>query len=254
MTNAVMNTKEFISFANLQSKILSDSNIYWRPCCEDKYKKDSLVSIENSINNFLKRYFNNLISIEPNILNIIYSVRKCGKDFKYSYIRDLPIFKKGSNIKSVEDWWRESKLIIFENGDAYIIQYENLAKGHIIFQEIDFVPKQYKPTELFDIINRILEPLLQFDLGDNEESIFIHSEISKHIPFKSHVYMEHKEKVLIEIWENSIKKNHTYMNRSYIYAIKKYIINNLSIYENEYNEIPEWKPLLQNALKEIATL
>jgi len=44
------------------------------------------------------------------------------------------------------------------------------------------------------------------------------------------------------------------MNRSYIYAIKKYIINNLSIYENEYNEIPEWKPLLQNALKEIATL
>ena len=45
--------------------------------------------------------------------------------------------------------------------------------------------------------------------------------------------MEHKEKVLIEIWENSIKKNHTYMNRSYIYAIKKYIINNLSIYENE---------------------
>lgn len=66
--------------------------------------------------------------------------------------------------------------------------------------------------------------------------------------------MEYKEKVLIEIWENSIKKNHTYMNRSYIYAIKKYIINNLSIYENEYDEIPEWKPLLHNALKEIATL
>ncbi len=66
--------------------------------------------------------------------------------------------------------------------------------------------------------------------------------------------MEHKEKVLIEIWENSIKRNHTYMNRSYIYAIKTHIINNLSIYEDEYDEIPEWKPLLQNTLKEIAAL
>lgn len=249
-----MNTKEFISFAKLQSKILSESNIYWNPSCEDKYKNDLLVSIENSINNFLKRYFNNLISIEPNILNIIYSVEKHGKDFKYSYIRDLPIFKKDSNIKSVEDWWNESKLIILENGDSYIIQYENFGKGRIIIQKIDSIPKQYKPTELFDIISKLLEPLLQFNLENNEETIFIHSEISKHIPFKPHTYMEHKEKVLIEIWENSIKRNHTYMNRSYIYAIKTQIINNLSIYENEYDEIPEWKPLLQNTLKEIAAL
>lgn len=189
-----MKTEEFISFVNLQSKILSDSNIYWKPNSEEKYKKDLLASIEKSINDFLRRYFNNLISDEPNILDIVYSVRQCGKGFKYSYIRDLPIFKKGFNIKSVENWWSESKLIIFGNGDAYIVQYVNLPKCHIILQKIDFVPNVYKPIELFDIINKLLEPLLQFDLGDAEETKFVHSEILKYIPFKPHFNIEHKEK------------------------------------------------------------
>lgn len=252
--NAVMNTNEFISFINLQSKILSDSNIKWRPRCEDKHKKDLLISIEQKIDDFLSRYFDNLIDDPIDIFNIILSVKQCGKDFKYSYIRDLPIFKTHGKIKTIEQWHTKSKIVIFENGEAFIMQYADSAKEKIIFHEISPVPNLYKPLELFDIINKLLEPLLLFDFGDNEETTFIHSEILKHIPFKSHFNIEHEEKALIEIWENSIKKNQTYMHRCYIYAIKKYIIDNLSTYKNEYNEIPNWKPTLQNVLKKISAL
>ena len=249
-----MNTNEFISFANLQSKVLSNSNINWQPCSEDKYKKDLLISIERKINNFLRNYFDNQSDYQIDIRNIIFSVRQCGKDFKYSYIRDLSIFKKHTKIKMVEQWHINSKIIIFDDGEAFIIQYTDCVKWKITFQKIHSIPNQYKPSELLDRINKLFEPLLLFDFGDTEETTFIHSEISKHIPFKPHVYMEHKEKVLIETWEYLIKNSHTYMNRGYIYAIKKYIIDNLSIYENEYDEFPEWKPLLQNTLKEISTL
>lgn len=252
--NAVMNTNEFISFINLQSKILSDSNIKWRPRCEDKYKKDLLISIEQKIDDFLSRYFDNLIDNPIDIFNIILSVKQCGKDFKYSYIRDLPIFKTHEKIKTIEQWNTKSKIVIFENGEAFIMQYADSAKEKIIFHEISSVPNLYKPLELLDIINKLLEPLLLFDFGDNEETTFIHSEILKHIPFKSHFNIEHEEKALIEIWENSIKKNQTYMRRCYIYAIKKYIIDNLSTYKNEYNEIPNWKPTLQNVIKKISAL
>lgn len=252
--NAVMNTNEFISFINLQSKILSDSNIKWRPRCEDKHKKDLLISIEQKIDDFLIRYFDNLIDNPIDIFNIILSVKQCGKDFKYSYIRDLPIFKTHEKIKTIEQWHTKSKIVIFENGEAFIMQYTDSAKEKIIFHEISSVPNLYKPLELLDIINKLLEPLLLFDFGDNEETTFIHSEILKHIPFKSHFNIEHEEKALIEIWENSIKKNQTYMRRCYIYAIKKYIIDNLSTYKNEYNEIPNWKPTLQNVIKKISAL
>lgn len=252
--NAVMNTNEFISFINLQSKILSDSNIKWRPRCEDKHKKDLLISIEQKIDDFLSRYFDNLIDNPIDIFNIILSVKQCGKDFKYSYIRDLPIFKTHEKIKTIEQWHTKSKIVIFENGEAFIMQYADSAKEKIIFHEISSVPNLYKPLELLDIINKLLEPLLLFDFGDNEETTFIHSEILKHIPFKSHFNIEHEEKALIEIWENSIKKNQTYMRRCYIYAIKKYIIDNLSTYKNEYNEIPNWKPTLQNVIKKISAL
>lgn len=252
--NAVMNTNEFISFINLQSKILSDSNIKWRPRCEDKHKKDLLISIEQKIDDFLSRYFDNLIDNPIDIFNIILSVKQCGKDFKYSYIRDLPIFKTHEKIKTIEQWNTKSKIVIFENGEAFIMQYADSAKEKIIFHEISSVPNLYKPLELLDIINKLLEPLLLFDFGDNEETTFIHSEILKHIPFKSHFNIEHEEKALIEIWENSIKKNQTYMRRCYIYAIKKYIIDNLSTYKNEYNEIPNWKPTLQNVIKKISAL
>lgn len=252
--NAVMNTNEFISFINLQAKILSDSNIKWRPRCEDKHKKDLLISIEQKIDDFLSRYFDNLIDNPIDIFNIILSVKQCGKDFKYSYIRDLPIFKTHEKIKTIEQWHTKSKIVIFENGEAFIMQYTDSAKEKIIFHEISSVPNLYKPLELLDIINKLLEPLLLFDFGDNEETTFIHSEILKHIPFKSHFNIEHEEKALIEIWENSIKKNQTYMRRCYIYAIKKYIIDNLSTYKNEYNEIPNWKPTLQNVIKKISAL
>lgn len=252
--NAVMNTNEFISFINLQSKILSDSNIKWKPRCEDKHKKDLLISIEQKIDDFLSRYFDNLIDNPIDIFNIILSVKQCGKDFKYSYIRDLPIFKTHEKIKTIEQWHTKSKIVIFENGEAFIMQYADGAKEKIIFHEISSVPNLYKPLELLDIINKLLEPLLLFDFGDNEETTFIHSEILKHIPFKSHFNIEHEEKTLIEIWENSIKKNQTYMRRCYIYAIKKYIIDNLSTYKNEYNEIPNWKPTLQNVIKKISAL
>ena len=244
-----MNTNEFISFINLQSKILSDSNIKWRPRYEDKHKKDLLISIEQKIDDFLSRYFDNLIDNPIDIFNIILSVKQCGKDFKYSYIRDLPIFKTHEKIKTIEQWHTKSKIVIFENGEAFIMQYADGAKEKIIFHEISSVPNLYKPLELLDIINKLLEPLLLFDFGDNEETTFIHSEILKHIPFKPHFNIEHEEKALIEIWENSIKKNQTYMRRCYIYAIKKYIIDNLSTYKNEYNEIPNWKPTLQNVIK-----
>lgn len=252
--NAVMNTNEFISFINLQSKILSDSNIKWRPRYEDKHKKDLLISIEQKIDDFLSRYFDNLIDNPIDIFNIILSVKQCGKDFKYSYIRDLPIFKTHEKIKTIEQWHTKSKIVIFENGEAFIMQYADGAKEKIIFHEISSVPNLYKPLELLDIINKLLEPLLLFDFGDNEETTFIHSEILKHIPFKPHFNIEHEEKALIEIWENSIKKNQTYMRRCYIYAIKKYIIDNLSTYKNEYNEIPNWKPTLQNVIKKISAL
>ncbi len=252
--NAVMNTNEFISFINLQSKILSDSNIKWRPRYEDKHKKDLLISIEQKIDDFLSRYFDNLIDNPIDIFNIILSVKQCGKDFKYSYIRDLPIFKTHEKIKTIEQWHTKSKIVIFENGEAFIMQYADSAKEKIIFHEISSVPNLYKPLELLDIINKLLEPLLLFDFGDNEETTFIHSEILKHIPFKPHFNIEHEEKALIEIWENSIKKNQTYMRRCYIYAIKKYIIDNLSTYKNEYNEIPNWKPTLQNVIKKISAL
>lgn len=252
--NAVMNTNEFISFINLQSKILSDSNIKWRPRYEDKHKKDLLISIEQKIDDFLSRYFDNLIDNPIDIFNIILSVKQCGKDFKYSYIRDLPIFKTHEKIKTIEQWHTKSKIVIFENGEAFIMQYADSAKEKIIFHEISSVPNLYKPLELLDIINKLLEPLLLFDFGDNEDTTFIHSEILKHIPFKPHFNIEHEEKALIEIWENSIKKNQTYMRRCYIYAIKKYIIDNLSTYKNEYNEIPNWKPTLQNVIKKISAL
>lgn len=252
--NAVMNTNEFISFINLQSKILSDSNIKWRPRYEDKHKKDLLISIEQKIDDFLSRYFDNLIDNPIDIFNIILSVKQCGKDFKYSYIRDLPIFKTHEKIKTIEQWHTKSKIVIFENGEAFIMQYADGAKEKIIFHEISSVPNLYKPLELLDIINKLLEPLLLFDFRDNEETTFIHSEILKHIPFKPHFNIEHEEKALIEIWENSIKKNQTYMRRCYIYAIKKYIIDNLSTYKNEYNEIPNWKPTLQNVIKKISAL
>lgn len=252
-----MKADEFFSFVNLQSQILSESNITWGPCSGCKYKKDLLISIEREINDFLRRYFDNLTDCQMDILNVIYSVRQCGKDFKYSYIRDLPIFKKHAKIATVEQWYIKSKIIIFEDGEAFIMQYADCVKGKFIFQKISSIPNLYEPLELLNIICKLFEPLLQIDLGDAEETAFIHSEISKHIPFKPHVYMEYEETKIIEIWEHYIKKNqknHTYIPRCHVYAIKKYIIDNLSIYENEYNEIPEWKPLLQNTLKQISTL
>lgn len=247
-----MNKKdEFIAFVNQQCKILSESNIHLNPNHNYKYKTELLSFIQIMIKEFLQGYFKNLPQYQTDIKNIILSVKKSGKNFKYSYLRDLPVFKHG-NVKTIEQWSLESKIIIFEDGEAYIMQY--LESELVVSSHIDSVPKMYNQAELLDIINEIFKPIFQINLGNADKSRVIHEEILRFLPFKPHSNLPKEELKYIKLWEEYITRNYEIWPRRYTYMIKKIIIHNLSEYVDYYNEIPKWKLILHDTIKKISIL
>lgn len=251
-----MNTSEIITFINKQSEILAKSYIKIRYipqlCSEEEFSKiDFLNYIQSNIDKYLRHFFANPQNLNIDFFNVIFNVKQVGEDFTYSYIHDLPPFKH-VNIKKIEPWWTDSKIIFLDNNSVYILQYTS---QKLIYNKIENTPNLYTPQGLLNILEEILKPLLDFNYGSDEENSYMRSEILKYIPFNPHINMQYKEKLLIEYWEKKIKnKSNLHMNRCYVFSIKNLIKESLLTHQIDYEEIAEWNSLLQNIIMKITAL
>lgn len=248
-----MDKKELRKFAEKQSEILHnsyiDANFSHIPDSE-LTKKLLFHIVQRKIESLVISLPHETMNSDFEYLNAIYDVKYRGKEFVYSYVRDLPFFKD-SAFDHVENSCNGCFLIVLKNGDVYHI---NTQYGDFLYSKWENCPNRYYPKDLLERIMSIIQPLLDYEF-DAEDRDFAISSIKSCFPFNDHentCYMLlETEKRTMENWEYHIKEwPLIYLDRGTVFCIKKYVLRAFDGFEIS----PEWNRLLEKVKTEISLL
>lgn len=249
----VVNKKELRLFAEKQSFILQNSYIdadFSRIPDSELTKKLLLHIIQRKIESLVLSLPDKTMNSNFDYLNVIYDVKYRGKEFVYSYVRDLPIFKD-SSFDHIENSHGNCFLIVLKNGDVYHV---NTEYGDLLYSKWENCPNRYYPKDLLERILRIIQPLLDYEY-DAEDREFAISAIKSCFPFNNHenasVMLQEVENRTMEYWEYRIKNYpHLYLDRGTVFCIKKYTLRSLDGFEIS----PEWDSLFEKVKVDISLL
>lgn len=167
-----MDKKELRKFAEMQSEILQNSYID----ADFSYIPDSELTkkllfqiIQGRIKSLVMALPDYTMNSDFNYLNVVYDVKYRGKEFVYSYVRDLPIFKD-SDFDHVENSCSGCFLIVLKNGDVYHV---NTQYGDFLYSKWEKCPNRYYPKDLLERILCIIQPLLDYDFDDEDREFGI---------------------------------------------------------------------------------
>lgn len=248
-----MDKKELRLFAEMQSEILQNSYID----ADFSYIPDSELTkkllfhiIQRKVESLVRSLPSKTMNSDFNFLNVIYDVKYQGKEFVYSYVKDLPIFKD-SSFDHVEDSHSNCFLIVLKNGDVYHV---NTQYGDFLYSKWENCPNRYYPKDLLERILRIIQPLLDYEF-DAEDRDFAISAIKSCFPFNDHenisVMLQKTEERTMEYWEYRIKGYpHLYLNRVTVFCIKKYVLRSFE----DFEITPEWNRLFEKVKTDISLL
>ena len=246
-----MDKKELRKFAEMQSEILQSSYID----ADFSYIPDSELT-KKLLFYLIQEKVECLVRSLPDMdsdfdyLNVIYDVKYRGKEFVYSYVKDLPIFKD-SAFDHVENSHSGCFLIVLKNTDVYNV---NTQYGDFLYGKWENCPNRYYPKDLLERILRIIQPLLDYEF-DAEDRDFAISAIKSCFPFNNHedtCYMLQENEIrTMEYWEYRIKEcPDLWLDRVTIFKIKKYILRSFDCCESSQ----VWKRLYEKVKADISLL
>ncbi len=188
-----MNKYEFEAFAKRQYDILRNSYIDVDfSCIEVQTKKNLYHIISKKIERFIRSIPNRIYDSDFDFLNVVTSIKYRNKDFVYSYVKDLPLFKV-SALDHLQVYGNMSFLAVLVNGDVYTFNCED---GYLLYGKFENCPNRYYPKELNERISTIILPILNYSY-DVEDINFCIEYIKAHLPFHSHELLNRDEERII---------------------------------------------------------
>lgn len=221
-------------------------------------KKDFLSYIEDEISRFIYQwYINSETRKSLDVNSLIINVRKSGKDFKYTFLRDVKPFKN-CEVESIEQGIEDSLIVSFADGELYRMTFplkrSCLDRNNIILTRIDNLPKEFDAADLKDTILQILKPVIEFEHEYEDTSVFIKHEFLKLIPFENHSWIKREDELQVSNWEYCILHGPWRFTRDRVKIILNMFISALKEYADDASAPNGWGEIVHSAIQSIKSL
>ena len=215
-------------------------------------KKDFLSYIEDLISQFIYQWSYSASTQKSfDVKLLIIDVRKSGKDFKYTFLKDIEPFKT-HEVKSIEQGLENSLLFSFTDGELYRMTFplkrDFLSKSNILITRIENLPQEFDAAVLKDTVLQILEPLLEFQHENEETSIFMKNEFLKLIPFENHSWITREDERQVDNWEYCITHGPWTLSRDRVKILVNMFISALYEYADDTSAPKGWCDTVNRAI------
>lgn len=221
-------------------------------------KKKFLSYVNNEISRFIYKWYNDYrIRNFIDVGLLIIDVRKFGKDFKYTFLKDTELFKSRC-VKSLEQGLGDSLIVSFSDGElvrmTFPLKTGWFDKRNVILTRIDNLPQEYDAVELKNTVLQILNPILEFKHEDEETTVFMKNEFLKLIPFENHSWITRKDELQVINWEYCITHGPWKLSRDRVKVILNMFIYALEEYADDSSAPIGWNDIVNNAIQSIKSL
>lgn len=220
-------------------------------------KKDFLSYIDTEISHFIYQWFYCFDTRNTTDYDLlIIDVRKSGKDFKYTYLKDVEPFKS-RELKSIQRG-NEGLIVSFTDGKLYRMKV-SLKRGHfnpsyVSFSELDFLPEEIDAAELKNLVLQVLKPVLEFQHENEDTTRFMRDEFLKYIPFEDHSWMTSEDEAQVSNWEYCITNGPWVLSRDTVNVILSMFLSALEEYSYDTTAPDGWCEVVNNAISSINSL
>lgn len=221
-------------------------------------KKYFLSFISHEISHFFYNWFYNASTCKSfDYRLLIINVRKSGKDFKYTFLKDIEPFKS-RELKSIEQGNHDTLIFTFTDGELYRMYFPlnigNFRKSNILISRLDNLPKEYDAKELKEIILNILKPIIEFQHESEDMTSFMKREYLKYIPFEDHSWISRRDESQVKNWEYCIERGPWKLSRDTVKTILNIFISALRKYADDTTAPKGWCETVNNAIHLIKSL
>lgn len=221
-------------------------------------KKDLLSYIEDVISRFIYQWSYSAATRKSfDVKLLIIDVRKSGKDFKYTFLKDVEPFKS-HEVKTIEQGLEDSLLISFTNGELYRmtfpLKHGFFSKSNIIISRIENLPQEFDAAVLKDTVLQILEPVLEFQHENEETSIFMKNEFLKLIPFENHSWITREDELQVDNWEYCITNGPWTLSRDIVKRLLNMFISALNEYADDTSSPDGWCDTVNRAIQSLNSI
>lgn len=215
-------------------------------------KKDFLSYIENAISQFIYQWSYNASTRKSfDVKLLIIDVRKSGKDFKYTFLKDIEPFKT-HKVKSIEQGLEDSLLVSFTDGELYRMTFplkrDFFGKSNILITRIENLPQEFDAAVLKDTVLQILEPVLEFNHENEETSLFMKNEFLKLIPFEDHSWITREDEMQVDNWEYCITHGPWTLSRDRVKILVNMFLSALYEYADDTSAPKGWSDTVNRAI------
>lgn len=220
-------------------------------------KKYFLSYIDHEISDFVYQWSCSSDIRKSFDLNLlIINVRKSGKDFKYTYLKDIEPFRS-REVTSIQTG-NKGLIISFSDGKLYRMtfpwegSYSN--PYNVTLSEIDNLPREYDAAELKDTILQLLKPVLEFQHENEEMTLFMKNEFLKFIPFEDHAWTSNADMLQVSNWEYCISLGPWILSRDTVKVILTMFLTALKKYSDDTTAPDGWCQVANNAISSINSI
>lgn len=216
-------------------------------------KKGFLSYIENEISRFIYQWsYSSAIRKSVDLNQLIINVRKSGKYFKYTFLKDIEPFKTHS-VNSIEQGLNDSLIVSFTDGELYRLTFPLKSglfnKSNILITRIENLPQEFDAVALKDTVLQILKPVFDFKHENEDMSIFMKNEFLKLIPFENHSWISRENERQVENWEYCITNGPWTLSRDRVKIILKMFISALNEYADDTTAPNGWCDTVYRAIQ-----
>lgn len=221
-------------------------------------KKGFLSYIEDEIYRFIYQWSYSSATRKSFDLNqLIIHVRKSGKYFKYTFLKDVEPFKS-HNVKSIEQGLEDSLIVSFTDGELYRLTFPLkrclFNKSNILITRIENLPQEFDAAVLKDTVLQILKPVVDFKHENEYMSIFMKNEFLKLIPFENHSWISREDEQQVENWEYCITNGPWTLSRDRVKIILNMFISALNEYADDTTAPYGWCDTVNRAIQSFNSL
>lgn len=215
-------------------------------------KKDFLSYVEDEISRFIYQWsYSSETRKSFDVKLLIIDVRKSGKDFKYTFLKDIEPFKT-HEVKSIEQGLENSLLVSFTDGELYRITFplkrDFFDKSYILITRIENLPQAFDAAVLKDTVLQILELVLEFQHENKETSLFMKNEFLKLIPFEDHSWITREDELQVDNWEYCITHGPWTLSRDRVRIIVNMFLSALYEYADDTSSPKGWSDTVNRAI------
>ena len=221
-------------------------------------KKDLLSHIDDAISRFIYQWsYSSTTRKSFDLKRLIIKARKSGKNFKYTFLKDIKPFKT-HDLKSIEQGLENSLLVTFDNGELYRMTFPlkrgYFDKSNILITRIENLPQEFNAANLKDTVLQILEPVLEFQHENEETSTFMRNELLKLIPFENHSWITREDEIQVNNWEYCITNGPWTLSRDRVKIILNMFISILNEYADDSSAPTGWCDTVNRVIQSLNSL